>query len=211
MYNKYLKRVLDFWLAFIFILLLSPVFILVIILCYINFKGIIFFTQERVGRNENIFTILKFTTMRPFSTTNNTDNSRLTQFGRLLRKSSLDEIPQLINILKGDMSLIGPRPLLVKYLQYYTPEEKIRHQVRPGITGLAQINGRNNLTWNDRLQFDIQYVKNLSLALDLNIFFNTIGVIFRGKNIQPDASLELKDLDVERKPIIIADNKNKIN
>ncbi|MBK8681423.1 MAG: sugar transferase, partial [Bacteroidetes bacterium] len=143
--------------------------------------------------------------------TNNTDNSRLTQFGRLLRKSSLDEIPQLINILKGDMSLIGPRPLLVKYLQYYTPEEKIRHQVRPGITGLAQINGRNNLTWNDRLQFDIQYVKNLSLALDLNIFFNTIGVIFRGKNIQPDASLELKDLDVERKPIIIADNKNKIN
>ncbi len=199
MYNKFLKRFFDICLAFVFLIALTPILILVTILCLFFFKGTVLFTQKRVGKNEKVFTIFKFITMRPMSTKNNTDKTRITGFGKILRSSSLDELPQLINVLKGDMSIIGPRPLLVKYLPYYTPDEKIRHYVRPGLTGLSQITGRNNLNWNDRLQLDIQYVKNLSLVLDLKIFIKTFLVIFSAENIQPHPSLQLKDLDEERR------------
>jgi len=208
MYRLYFKRFFDFFYSLILLIILSPLFIFIAFLCIIFFKGKIFFTQKRVGKNEKIFTIVKFISMKPLTEKNITDASRTSRFGSILRKSSMDEIPQLLNVLIGDMSLIGPRPLLVKYLPYYSVAEKTRHQVRPGITGLAQINGRNNLSWDHRLQFDIQYVKNLSLDLDLKIFIKTIVVTFSAKNIQADVELNLQDLDVERINLTASENNN---
>lgn len=201
MYIKFFKRLIDILFSLFLILLLSPVFIIVSILCLLSFKGKIIFAQQRVGKGERIFTIYKFTTMKPLNNINVSDTSRLTALGRFLRRTSLDELPQLINILKGDMSLIGPRPLLIKYLPYYYEHEKIRHHVRPGITGLAQINGRNNASWDERLKFDCLYVKNLSLKSDIVIFLKTIPQIFVSKNIQIDPRSSMPDLDEERKKI----------
>ncbi|MCR9263398.1 MAG: sugar transferase [Flavobacteriaceae bacterium] len=202
MYKLFFKRFLDLVLSIFGFILLFPVFLLIwFILLFVN-QGKPFFLQPRPGKNEAIFSIIKFKTMKDTKDGNGKllpDELRVTKFGTFLRKSSLDEIPQLISIIKGDMSLIGPRPLRVRYLPYYTEAEKIRHTVRPGITGLAQISGRNLLDWDKRLQKDIEYVNNLSFILDMQIFVKTaIKVLFR-KDVALDSESGMIDFDVLRK------------
>lgn len=182
MYRNFFKRLIDILLSFIGLVAASPVLLVVTLLLAIANHGKPFFFQLRPGRNGRIFRIVKFKTMNDKRDKQGNllpDAQRLTPVGRLVRKTSLDEIPQLINVLKGDMSLIGPRPLLVQYIPYYTERESKRHSVKPGITGLAQVNGRNNLNWDDRLEMDVRYIETLSLQLDLKILIKTIkNVIF---------------------------------
>lgn len=164
-----------------------------------------FFSQKRPGKNEKIFSIHKFKTMTDKKDANGNllpDGERLTLVGKILRMTSLDELPQLINVLKGDMSFIGPRPLLVKYLPYYTEKEKLRHSVRPGLTGLAQVSGRNFLTWDARLQKDVDYVENLSLGQDISIFFKTVKKVLLRKDVVVDATVVMKNLAETRKESI---------
>lgn len=180
MYRKCLKRLVDILISAIALTVLSPVFIVLWILVRVQLGSPAFFTQERPGRNERIFKLYKFRSM-----TNQRDEKgellpdaqRLTGFGKFLRKSSLDELPELWNILKGDMSLIGPRPLLVSYLPYYTEREQLRHSVRPGLTGLAQASGRNFIAWDDRLEKDVEYVENLSFAMDVKVIWMTVKLV----------------------------------
>lgn len=186
MYAKFLKRFFDFTLSLLALIVLSPVFLVLIILGAIMMKGNPFFVQKRPGKNEKIFKLIKFRTMscekgadgKPLP-----DKDRLNKYGRLLRASSLDELPELINILKGDMSLVGPRPLAVVYLPYYTEEEKHRHDVRPGLTGLAQVNGRNAISWESRFEYDIKYVNSISLINDIKILINTVLKVFKRDGI----------------------------
>ncbi|RNA61679.1 sugar transferase [Chryseobacterium nematophagum] len=201
MYKSFFKRVVDFTAAFIGLMILSPIFIGVTIGLYFANQGTPFFFQIRPGRNEKRFKVIKFKTMNDKKDSQGNmlpDSERLTTIGSILRKTSLDEIPQLINVLKGDMSLIGPRPLLEKYLPYYTQEEKIRHTIRPGITGWAQLQGRNTLKWDDRLAYDIEYVNSISFAFDLKIFFLTIKKVFKSEGVIMDPRSIMKDLDEER-------------
>ncbi|SEH57703.1 Sugar transferase involved in LPS biosynthesis (colanic, teichoic acid) [Paenimyroides aquimaris] len=187
MYKNYIKRIIDFFAAFFGLLLLSPVFIIVMIGLFFANQGKPFFFQERPGLNEKIFKIIKFKSMNDKKDKEGNllpDAERLTPMGAFVRKTSLDEIPQLINVLKGDMSLIGPRPLLVRYLPYYTEREKLRHTVKPGITGLAQVNGRNFLMWDDRLELDAKYVENISFSNDLKILLLTIKGVIKRDNIE---------------------------
>ncbi|MDO5980473.1 sugar transferase [Flavivirga spongiicola] len=198
MYKNFFKRIIDFFLAFTGLIVLSPIGIIVyLILLFIN-KGNPFFYQRRPGKDEKIFNIIKFKSMTDKKDENGIllpDADRVTKFGTFIRKTSLDEIPQLINIIKGDMSLIGPRPLRVRYLPYYTTEEKIRHTVKPGVTGLAQISGRNLLNWDDKLAKDVEYVKKLSFSNDVSIFFKTIRKVFVYDNTLYDPEmLDLKEL-----------------
>lgn len=186
MYKLIFKRILDFLIALIGLVLLSPIFVIVTILLFFANQGKPFFFQSRPGKNEQFFKIVKFKTMNDEKDANGnllSDRERLTKVGSFVRRTSLDEIPQLINIFKGDMSLIGPRPLLVEYLPYYTEKEKIRHTVRPGVTGLAQVNGRNNLAWDERLEMDVKYVESLSFKNDLSIFIKTIKNVMYRKDI----------------------------
>ncbi len=201
MYKNGLKMGFDFLVSLGMLALLSPVFLVVFIVLIINNRGTPFFVQPRPGKDEKTFNLLKFKTMTDAKDENNVllpDNMRLTKVGRFVRKTSLDEIPQLINILKGDMSLIGPRPLLMRYLPFYSETERQRHQMRPGITGLAQVSGRNKLNWDARLAMDVEYVKNVSLALDLKIFFKTIKNVLGSKDIVVDAGAVIPDLDAYR-------------
>ncbi len=202
MYKIFFKRFVDFIVAFLGLLILSPVFIIVTIGLYFANDGKPFFFQARPGLNEKIFNIIKFKTMNdkkdPYDNLLS-DAERLTPIGAFVRKTSLDELPQLINVLKGDMSLIGPRPLLIKYLNFYTKEEKMRHLVRPGITGWAQVNGRNTVEWDTRLKYDTDYVKNISLSFDIKIFLLTLKNVVKSKNIVVDPRSIMKDLDDERK------------
>lgn len=202
MYKLFFKRLLDLVLSVIGFVILFPIFVCIwLILLFVN-NGKPFFLQPRPGKNEKIFSIIKFKTM-----TDKTDEQgkllpdelRVTKFGTFLRKSSLDEIPQLISIIKGDMSLIGPRPLRVRYLPYYTEAESIRHTVRPGVTGLAQVSGRNLLDWDTRLQKDIEYVNNLSFGLDVQILFKTVLKVLLRKDVALDAESGIPDFDEERK------------
>lgn len=202
MYKNFLKRLLDIIAAFLGLLILSPIFIIVTIGLYFANQGKPFFFQSRPGLNEKIFKIIKFKTMNDKKDADENllpDAERLTVIGAFVRKTSLDEIPQLINVLKGEMSLIGPRPLLIRYLKFYTEEEKLRHKVRPGITGWAQVNGRNTVEWDTRLKYDIDYVNNISLLFDLKIFFLTFLNVIKSKNIVIDPRSIMKDLDDERK------------
>ena len=177
MYKALFKPVMDFLLAFFGLIVMAPVFIIIYILLYFNNQGKPFFFQLRPGKNEKLFSIIKFKTM---SNEKNSDGSlkseadRLTYFGRLIRKTSLDEIPQLINVLKGEMSIIGPRPLLPEYLPLYNKAQKKRHNIRPGITGWAQVNGRNAISWKKKFELDVWYVRNQSLLLDLKILILTM-------------------------------------
>src|SRR5690606_31971659 len=176
MYKHFFKRVLDFVAALVGLLLLSPIFIIVMVGLYFANQGKPFFFQERPGLNEKIFKIIKFKTMNDKKDADGnllSDAERLTSIGAFVRKTSLDEIPQLINVLKGDMSLIGPRPLLPQYLPLYNAHQKRRHEVRPGITGWAQVNGRNAISWKRKFELDVEYVDNLSLLMDLKVFFTT--------------------------------------
>ncbi len=181
MYRKFVKRLLDFIIALCAIICLSPVLVVLTILGAVKMKGNPFFTQERPGKDEKIFKLIKFRTMTCEKDENGNflpDDVRLTRYGKLLRSTSLDELPEFINILKGDMSFVGPRPLLVEYLPYYTEEESRRHHVRPGLTGLAQVNGRNNIDWDTKLAYDVKYVSDISLINDLKILVLTVKKVF---------------------------------
>lgn len=181
MYKNYIKRIIDFSAALVGLLLLSPVFILVTIGLFFANQGKPFFFQSRPGKGERIFRIIKFKTMNDKKDANGNllpDADRLTPVGSFVRKTSLDEIPQLINVLKGDMSLIGPRPLLVQYLPLYNEIQKRRHEVRPGITGWAQVNGRNAISWLRKFEYDVWYVDHISFLLDMKILFLTLKKVF---------------------------------
>lgn len=189
MYKNYLKRFFDFTIALVGLICLSPIFIVVTIGLYFANQGKPFFFQARPGLNEKIFKIIKFKTMNDKKDADGnllSDADRLTPIGAFVRKTSLDEIPQLLNVLKGDMSLIGPRPLLPQYLPLYNEEQKRRHEVRPGITGWAQVNGRNAITWKRKFELDVEYVDNLSLAMDVKVFFTTFKKVFKSEGISQE-------------------------
>lgn len=180
-YGKVAKRVLDFLLSFFALIVLSPVLIITAILVRFKLGSPVIFRQERPGKNEKIFCLYKFRSMSDARDKNGKllpDTVRLTKFGRTLRAASLDELPELVNILKGDMSIVGPRPLAVVYLPYYTNREKHRHDVRPGLTGLAQVNGRNSISWDSKFKYDIEYIKSLSFINDVKIILFTIKKVF---------------------------------
>ena len=190
MYKKGIKRVLDFSVALVALIILSPFLIIVSIWLYFANKGAgVFFTQERPGKNGKIYKVIKFKTMTDERGPDGNllpDAQRLTKIGRTVRSLSIDELPQLLNILKGDMALIGPRPLMPKYLPIYSAEQFRRHEVRPGITGWAQTHGRNNITWTKKFELDVWYVDHLSFWLDIKIFFLTIKKIFLREDITMD-------------------------
>lgn len=196
MYKNYIKRAIDFTIALLALLLLSPVFVIVTIwLHFANHGAGAFFTQERPGKDGKIFRVIKYKTMRDLYDESGKplkDKYRITPVGRFVRATSLDELPQLINVLKGDMALIGPRPLLVRYLPLYNPEQMRRHEVRPGITGWAQVNGRNTITHTRKFEYDVWYVDHLSFALDCKIIYMTIDNVLhhRGINAVGEASAE---------------------
>lgn len=191
-YGKYVKRGLDILISGIALLILSPVILVLAILVRRKLGSPVIFHQERPGYHEKIFTLCKFRTMTDARDEKGEllpDSVRLTKFGSLLRKTSLDELPELWNIFKGDMSLIGPRPLLVSYIPWYTEREKLRHTVRPGLTGLAQVSGRNYIEWDKRLEKDVEYVEHLSFAMDMKIFFKTIQVLFAEEDVAVDTDV----------------------
>lgn len=201
MYRNGIKRFLDFMLSLIGIMVLSPILLVLWILVRVKLGRPVLFHQERPGRNEKIFKLYKFRSMTDERDAQGNllpDEVRLTKFGRILRSTSLDELPELFNILKGDMSLIGPRPLLVRYLPYYTDEERHRHDVRPGLTGLAQVNGRNALGWEDRFRYDLYYVQHLSFLMDLKIIAMTAGKVLKRSGTLSGADQTVADFDVYR-------------
>lgn len=176
-YRRFLKRPMDFILSLMAIIILSPVLIIVAILVWFKLGSPVLFKQKRPGLNENVFSMYKFRTMTDEKDENGEllpDSVRLTRFGRMLRSTSLDELPELFNILRGDMSIVGPRPLAVQYLPHYTETERMRHSVKPGLSGLAQINGRNTATWEERFNYDVKYVKEITFLGDLKIIFQTV-------------------------------------
>ncbi len=194
-YEGVIKRGIDFLGALVALVLLSPFFCVLCILVRIKLGSPVLFKQKRPGKNGKVFTLYKFRTMTDERDENGEllpDEVRLTKFGKLMRSLSLDELPEFINILKGDMSFVGPRPLLVEYLELYSERQAMRHNVRPGLTGLAQANGRNLLTWEDRFEYDVNYVENLSFLLDIKIIFKTVlGVVKReGINSENSATME---------------------
>ena len=193
MYARYIKRILDFVLSFTALTVLSPVFLLLILLGVIFMRGNPVFCQRRPGKDGKVFSIIKFRTMNDQRDGEGNllpDRERQTAYGRLLRKTSLDELGELVNILKGDMSIVGPRPLLEEYLPYYNEREKHRHDVRPGLTGLAQISGRNAISWEKRFDCDVRYVENLSFSLDVKIIFQTIALVLRREGVSEDTQKE---------------------
>jgi undecaprenyl phosphate N,N'-diacetylbacillosamine 1-phosphate transferase len=186
MYRRFFKRLIDILVSAVLILLFSPVLIMTAILLYIQNKGAVFFIQARPGKNEAVFNIIKFKTMTDAKDANGVllpDNQRITALGRIIRKLSIDELPQLFNVLKGDMSLIGPRPLLIRYLPLYNEDQKKRHLVRPGITGLAQVSGRNAISWKEKFAYDVYYVTNLSFWLDVKIAFLTVVKVLKREGV----------------------------
>lgn len=202
MYKNHIKRILDILLSLCGILILSPVYLILWILVRSKLGRPALFTQERPGRKEKIFKLYKFRSMTDARDEKGQplpDEVRLTRFGKILRSTSLDELPELFNILKGDMSLIGPRPLLVRYLPYYTKEERRRHDVRPGVTGLAQVNGRNALGWEDRFAFDLEYVDNCSFFMDLKVLGMTVGKVLKRSGTLSGADQTVADFDEYRK------------
>ncbi len=189
MYAKYIKRILDFVLSLVALIVLSPVLLIVAILVRVKLGSPVIFKQQRPGKNEKIFTLYKFRTMTDKKDENGNllpDSERLTKFGKFLRSTSLDELPELVNILKGDMAIVGPRPLLVEYLPLYNEEQKHRHDVRPGLTGLAQVSGRNSITWEEKFNDDLEYIEKISILEDIKIIFTTIGKVFKREGISQE-------------------------
>lgn len=208
MYRKYFKRFFDVVLSACALIALSPVLLVVAVLVRVKLGSPVIFRQDRPGKDERIFKMYKFRTMTDARDENGDllpDEDRLTKFGRMLRATSLDELPELWNILKGDMSIVGPRPLLVEYLPYYTEEEHHRHDIRPGLTGLAQVHGRNFLSWDERFQLDLRYLERVSLTLDVQIILMTIKKVVSRQDIAVGAEQILQDLDVERKERVYGD------
>lgn len=202
-YKKYMKRSLDILLSLVGIIVLSPILIILTIIGAIAMKGNPFFTQERPGANEKIFKLVKFRTMTCEKDEKGkllSDDIRLTKYGKFLRSTSMDELPELWNILKGELSFVGPRPLLVEYLPYYTEEERHRHDVRPGLTGLAQVNGRNAISnWEERLAYDLEYVNDVTLQKDIAIFLKTIVKVVKRSDIQVGSEIKAGRLDDARR------------
>lgn len=196
MYKNYIKRILDFISALIGFVVISPMFLFLWLLLAIANKGAgAFFTQERPGKEEKIFKLYKFKSMTDEVDAEGNllpDAQRLTKIGRFIRKTSLDELPQLLNVIKGDMSLVGPRPLLVQYLPLYNDFQKRRHEVRPGITGWAQVNGRNAISWEQKFEHDVWYVDNISFALDVKIILKTVQKVFKREGISSDTSVTME-------------------
>lgn len=206
MYKHFFKRFFDFWISLIVLTIISPILFAVTIWLHFANKGAgAFFFQERPGLNGKIFKVIKYKTMTDERDADGNylpDSERLTKVGRFVRSTSIDELPQLFNVLKGDMALIGPRPLLVQYLPYYTEREQLRHTVRPGISGWAQVHGRNTTKWDDRLEYDAYYAENLTLMMDLKIIFMTIKNVLQRKDVSVDSTLVESYLDEERQRII---------
>lgn len=203
LYEAYVKRLLDLVLSAVALLLLSPVILVVAILVRCNLGAPVIFCQERPGKDEEIFKLYKFRSMTDACDAYGEllpDELRLTRFGRFLRSTSLDELPELWNIFKGDMSIVGPRPLLVEYLPYYTEEERHRHDVSPGLTGLAQVNGRNNLSWEEKFAYDLEYVENVSFAMDIRIVVLTFSKVVGRNDVLSGSELKkvASRLDDER-------------
>lgn len=202
MYAKYIKCLLDFVLSLCALIVLSPVLLILIIIGAIFMGGNPFFTQDRPGKDEKIFKLIKFRTMDNRKDKNGNllpDDVRLNKYGRILRSTSLDELPELINILTGDMSIIGPRPLLMEYLPYYKENERHRHDVRPGLTGWAQVNGRNAIhSWEERFAYDLEYVNHVSFAMDLKVLFLTVYKVIKRSDIQVGSEIKVGRLDVAR-------------
>lgn len=200
-YRRFFKRPMDFILSLMAIIVLSPVLIIVGVLVRVKLGSPVLFKQKRPGLNEKIFTMYKFRTMTDEKDENGEllpDSVRLTKFGRMLRSTSLDELPELINILKGDMSIVGPRPLAVQYLPYYSETERMRHLIRPGLSGLAQINGRNTATWEDRFNYDVKYVNEITFLGDLKIIFQTVLKAIQRSDIGERGVNALMDFDKYR-------------
>lgn len=196
MYAKFLKRIIDFCLSLCALIVLLPVLLVLIILGAIEMKGNPFFTQERPGKSEKIFKLIKFRTMTNAKDKNGdllSDADRLTKYGQFLRSTSLDELPELLNILKGDMSIVGPRPLLVQYLPLYNERQKLRHLVRPGLTGLAQVNGRNSLTWEQKFEDDVAYIENITFFGDIKIILKTAIAVLKREGISQENNVTMEE------------------
>ena len=196
MYKFFLKRIFDFLLSLTAILLLSPLFLILIIAGMVKMGGNPFFTQERPGKNGKIFKLVKFKSMNNKRDENGEllpDEVRLTNYGRFIRNTSLDELPELINILKGDMAIVGPRPLLVRYLTRYNATQARRHEVRPGLTGLAQVNGRNAISWEEKFRYDVEYVDKVSLLLDIKIILKTALKVVKRDGISSETSATMEE------------------
>lgn len=195
-YEKYIKRMLDIILSLLAIVILSPVLLIVAVLVRVKLGSPVLFKQERPGLDEKIFRLYKFRTMKDARDSDGNllpDEERMTKFGSALRKTSLDELPELVNILKGDMSIIGPRPLLVKYLPLYNDMQKRRHEVRPGFTGLAQVNGRNSITWEEKFEWDVKYVDNITFLGDCSIILKTVKTVFLKEGISSETSVTMEE------------------
>lgn len=196
MYAHFFKRFLDFFLSLLGIVCLSPLLLVLTVLGYFKMKGNPFFTQERPGWHEKIFKLVKFRTMTNEKDVNGEllpDEQRLNAYGKFLRSTSLDELPELYNILKGDMSIIGPRPLLVRYLPRYNEEQRHRHDVRPGLTGYAQAHGRNAVTWEEKFKMDVWYTKNVSFKTDWGIFWDTVRIVLKREGISSETSATMEE------------------
>lgn len=202
MYRTYFKRLLDIAVSGLFLILLCIPMLIVAIFVRTKLGRPVIFKQKRPGLHEDIFTLYKFRTMTDDKNKDGellSDEMRLTKFGRFLRSTSLDELPELYNIFIGEMSLVGPRPLMIEYLPYYSKEERLRHKVRPGLTGLAQVNGRNRLEWDERLQYDIEYVNTISFKNDLKIIFLTIKKVIKKEDIAMGDKIAMLNFDEERR------------
>ena len=205
MYKKFFKRIIDFSLSLLALIILSPVFILLAIIGAIAMKGNPFFTQLRPGKNEKIFKLIKFRTMTCEKDKFGNllpDEVRLTKYGKFLRKTSLDEIPELFNIFVGDMSIVGPRPLLVQYLALYNERQKHRHDVRPGLTGLAQVKGRNGISFEERFEFDLEYIQKISLKTDVLIIFETVKAVLKREGISSETSETMEEFKGTPKEVV---------
>lgn len=197
MYEKVFKRIIDFLLALAALIILSPLFLVLIVVGSVQMKGKVFFVQPRPGKNERVFKLIKFSSMTQEKDSDGNllpDEKRLTKYGRFLRATSLDELPELINILVGDMSVVGPRPQLVRDMVFMTPEQRRRHSVMPGLTGLAQVNGRNNISWEKKFEYDLEYIDGgITLAKDIKIILQTVGKVFARDDVVRDGTVS--DLD----------------
>lgn len=194
-YAKYIKRILDFTLSLLALIILSPLLLVLMVIGAIAMKGNPFFLQPRPGKDEKIFKLIKFRTMTNEKDTDGNllpDEQRLIPYGRFLRSTSMDELPELINILKGDMSIVGPRPLLVEYLPLYSEEQKHRHDVMPGLTGYAQVHGRNAITWEEKFGMDLKYMESISFALDVQIVFETLKIVLSREGINSGTSVTME-------------------
>lgn len=195
MYKHFIKRLLDFSLSFIGFTILLPLFIVIVVILFFANGGSVFFFQQRPGRGGKVFRIIKFKTMNDKKDSEGKllpDADRITPFGGFVRKTSLDEIPQLLNVIKGDMSLVGPRPLLVSYLPLYSKEQARRHEVRPGITGWAQVNGRNAISWKQKFEYDVWYVDHVSFGVDLKIIWMTVMKVIKGADINASEDVTME-------------------